>query len=197
MHARRLACFLLGMWLDGGVFMAWVATQNFREVDRLLSRADPVATLRLKPLGADARMTLRYQASEQNRRLFSTWETVQILLGASFLLLMLFGSRENKFTLFGGLLLVLLVLVQKFGLTPELIALGRMIDFVPPEIKSPDRSKFWVIHSAYSGVELLKWVLILGLAGRMVFSRQRSGRSRDSRREVDRVDKPNYRGVNR
>jgi hypothetical protein len=197
MHARRLACFLLGMWLAGGIFMAWIATQNFREVDRLLSRADPVATLRLKPLGADARMTLRYQASEQNRRLFRTWETVQILFGASFFLLLLFGSRENKFTLVGVLLLIALVLVQKFVLTPELIALGRMIDFVPPDIKSPDRSKFWVIHSAYSGVELLKRALIVGLSGKMVFSRQRSGRSRDSRREVDRVDKANYRSVNR
>ena len=157
------------MWLAGGMFMAWVATQNFREVDRLLSRADPVATLRLKPLGADARMTLRYQASEQNRRLFRDVGNGPDSIRGFLLLLMLFGSRENKFTLFGVLLLVALVLVQRFVLTPELIALGRLIDFVPPEIRSPERSKFWVIHTAYSGVELLKWALIVGLAGKMVF----------------------------
>src|SRR5829696_8706996 len=109
MHARRMACFFLGLWLAGGLFMAWVATQNFRQVDRLLSREDPNATLRLKPLGADARLILRYQASEQNRWYFRRWETIQILGGGGFFLVMLFGSRENKFVLLGALLMLALV----------------------------------------------------------------------------------------
>jgi hypothetical protein len=195
MHARRLASFLLGLWLAGGLFMAWVATENFREVDRLLSGDNPTATLRFKPLGSDARMLLRYHASEQNRWLFRSWETGQIVYGAAFFMLMLFGSRENKFILGGVLLLTLLVLVQRLFLSPELIAVGRMIDFVPQAATSPDRSKFWIIHAAYTGVEMGKWVLILILTGQMVFSRKRSGRSRDSRRKVDSVDKPNYRRV--
>src|SRR3954462_14937114 len=101
MHARRLACFLLGLWLAGGLFMAWVATQNFREVDRLLSREDPAATLRLQPLGAEARTILRYHASEMNRWLFRNWEIVQLVFGTAFFFVMLFGSRENKFVLSG------------------------------------------------------------------------------------------------
>src|SRR4051794_31136471 len=101
MHARRLACFLLGLWLAGGLFMAWVATQNFREVDRLLSRDNPAATLRLKPLGNDARPILRYQASEMNRWLFQSWEKVQLGFGTLFFFVMLFGSRENRFVLGG------------------------------------------------------------------------------------------------
>ena len=121
MHARRLACFLLGLWLAGGLFMAWVATQNFREVDRLLSRDNPAATLRLKPLGAEARMTMRYQASEMNRWLFANWERAQLVFGTLFFFLMLFGSRENKFVLAGVLLLLLLMLLQRFVITPELV----------------------------------------------------------------------------
>jgi hypothetical protein len=185
------------MWLAGGLFLAWVATQNFREVDRLLSRADPVATLRLQPLGPDARAILRYQASEQNRWFFSAWESAQIVFGTAFLLVMLFGSRENKFVLLGIVVMLSLVALQKFLITPELIALGRTIDFIPADAASPERSKFWVIHSAYSGVELFKWILALTLTSSMVFSRKRSGRSRDSRRELDSVNKPNYGRVNR
>src|ERR1041384_7057741 len=128
MHARRLACFLLGLWLAGGALLAWVATENFREVDRLLSGDNPTATLRLKTLGPDARTIMRYQASEMHRWLFNAWERVQIGYGTLFFLPMLFGSRENRFVLGGVLLLVLLVLAQRFLITPELIAVGRLID---------------------------------------------------------------------
>ncbi len=177
--------------------MAWIATQNFREVDRLLSHDNPAATLRFKPLGADARMTMRFQAAEMNRWLFKTWEEAQIAYGVFFFLVMLFGSRESKFVLIGVLLLLLVTLLQHFLLMPELVALGRLIDFVPPNTPSHDRDQFWVVHVAYSAVEGVKWVFILMLTAQMVFSRQRSGRSRDSRQQVDRVDKAYYRGVNR
>ena len=195
MHARRLVCFLFGLWLAGGLFMAWVATQNFREVDRLLSRDNPEATLRVKPFGPQARMLMRYQASEMNRWLFESWEYIQLAFGTIFFLVILLGSRENKLVLGGVLLTLLLVLVQRVLLTPELIAIGRLIDFVP-DAASPDRQKFWVVHTAYSGVEVAKWLLLLLLTGKMVFSTEHSARSRYSRRELDRIDKPNYRSVN-
>jgi hypothetical protein len=176
--------------------MAWVATQNFRQVDRLLERNDPAAATRLQPLGSDARTVLRYAASEQNRWFFRNWEIVQLVSGALFFFAMLFGSAEKKLFLGGLLLLLALVAVQRFMLTPEIIALGRMIDFVPPYQSSPERSRFWVLHTAYSGVEVCKWVLTLVLTGYLAWSGQRAGRSRDARRELDGVDKSDYRRVN-
>lgn len=177
--------------------MAFVATQNFASVDRVLSGENPAATLRLKPLGDEARMVLRYQASEQNRWYFRNWETFQFLFGSFFFCVMLFGSREDKFTLLGVLVMLLLAALQRFVLTPEITALGRSIDFVPASQSSPDRNQFWIAHTAYAGVEALKWALALFLTGRMVFSRKRSGRSRDSRRDLNRVDKADYRGIDR
>src|SRR4051812_39509793 len=163
MHARRFACFCLGLWLAGGLFMAYVATQNFRGVDRLLSSGNPAATLRLKPLGLQARMILRYQASEMNRWLFDTWEIAQLVCGTVFFFVLLFGSRENKLALAGILLALGMVLLQHLVITPELIALGRLIDFVPADAPSPDRQQFWVVHTAYSGIEVAKWLLALFL----------------------------------
>src|SRR5438552_3260887 len=128
MHARRLACFMLGLWLAGGLFMAYVATQNFRGVDRLLSGEHPAAVARFAPLGAQARMSLRYQAAEMNRWLFYRWEVTQVVFGTMFLFLLVFGSRENPLVLAGALAMLLLVAVQRFFITPEIVALGRLID---------------------------------------------------------------------
>jgi hypothetical protein len=196
MHARRLACFLLGLWLAGGLFMAWVATQSFHEVDRLLSHTNPTATLHYQPLGEDARPLMRFQASEFNRSLFHVWENVQLALGLALFVLMLFWSHENKFVLGGIVVLLLLTVAQRFVLSPEILALGRMLDFAAPDASQPERNQFWIAHTAYAAVEVTKWLLALLLTGRMVFSSKRSGRSRDSRHKLDRVDKGDHRTVN-
>ena len=159
--------------------MAWVAAESFSSVDRLLARPHPVATAQFKALGrADARLLLRYQVSEQNRWYFETWEAAQIVMGALFFFFVLFATRENKFALFLVLLMIAAVLVQRFLLTPGMISLGRMIDFVPPDAPSGERTQFWVLHSWYWGVELVKWVLGLALAARLISHRQRALRKR-------------------
>src|SRR5271157_1748334 len=168
MNTRRLACFLLGIWMGGGLLMAWLAAQSLSSVDRLLARPHPVATAQFKALGrADARLLLRYQVSEQNRWHFEMWEVAQIVMGALFFLFVLFATRENKFALSLILLIIAGVVVQHILITPAMISIGRMIDFVPPDAPSGDRAQFLVIHSWYWGVELGKWVLGMALAARL------------------------------
>jgi len=166
-------------------------------VDRLLSHTDPTATVHYQPLGDDARPLMRFQASELNRYLFYTWENVQLALGVAFLVLMLFWSRENKGVLTGILVLLLLTVAQRFVLSPEITALGRAIDFAPADANHAERNRFWIAHTAYAATEVTKWLLALLLTGRMVFSSKRSGRSRDARHKLDRVDKRNDGGVDR
>jgi hypothetical protein len=174
MHFRRLACFLLGGWLAGGIFMATVATQNFRSVDRLLAKPSAAASQQVDKLGRDsARMLLRYQAAEQNRSYFETWGIVEIVIGLVLLLTLLFGSAEKKFTLLLALLMLLIAVLQRFVLTPEIVILGRIIDFVPATQPSPERSSFWVMHATYSSVEVLKWGLAFVLTAKLLFRRKR------------------------
>ena len=81
MKSRYVACWLVGAWIAGSLFMILVATQNFRSVDRLLA-APASARAPFEKMGhQEARTFLRYQVSEQNRWYFETWETVQLALG--------------------------------------------------------------------------------------------------------------------
>jgi len=190
MHSRRIACLVLGFWLAGGVFMAWVATENFRSVDRLLDRPHPAASLEFRTLGPQAsRLLLRYAASEQNRYFFENWEVAQVILGVLFFFFLLFGTREDKFSLIMALLLLLIAVGQRLGVTPELTALGRSIDFIPPETRSGARIKFMLLHRGYEGVELLKWIVALALAVRLIFGRRRDRPGEDVRQQLDFIKK--------
>jgi hypothetical protein len=196
MHVRRLVCFLLGAWLGGSFFMTMVATQNFRSVDRLLMNASPTAEQHIKSMGGreEARRFLRYSVSEQNRWYFETWESAQFAIGAAVFLLLLLASHEGKFALGMALAPLLVLIVQRFLLTPQIVAVGRTLDFASRQAVAGSRL-FWVLHSAYSAVEILKWALIAILAGRLVWRwRRRSG---DARQQVDLIDEADHRHIDR
>jgi hypothetical protein len=169
MNIRYFVCWLLGAWIAGSLFMIMVATQNFRSVDRLLA-APGSAAAPIDQMGHDqARTFLRYQVSEQNRWYFETWEKIQLGMAAA---LILAASRVGKtFGVVAGLLFLLLLL-ERLYLTPEIVRLGRLIDFVPQAASSPERDTFWKFHGAYSAVELLKLALALFLSVRLMFTRQ-------------------------
>jgi len=176
MHFRRFAALLLGAWLAGCVFMDMVATQNFRSVDRLLAAPPPQIAERVQAMGGHdlARAFLRYQASELNRSYFDNWERAQIVLGAVLFLVLLFRSPPNRLMLLLTLLMLGLVLVMHFYLTPEITRLGRTIDFVSPGTPSPDRTRFWTFHGAYSACELVKFGLGTVLAVLLARRRRRN-----------------------
>lgn len=179
-HFRRLACFLLGLWLGGGLFMDMVVTQNFRSVDRLLAKPAPGAAQQLDKLGpAAARVLLRHQVSEQNRWYFETWGLMETAIGAALLLVLLFGSTEKNFALLLALLMLLIAILQRFALTPWMVVLGRIIDWIPIDQPSAERSRFWMLHNAFVGLELLNWALGFVLTAKLLFRGRRRGGDQD------------------
>ena len=116
-----------------------------------------------KPLGpVVTRQVLRYVVAEQNRWLFQNWEILQILLGLLFFSYLLFGTTEGKFTLAVSLAMVLVTLIQRLGISPELGVVGRSMDYVPAEFVAQEHAKFWLLHNAYLGMEVLKYGLGAG-----------------------------------
>jgi hypothetical protein len=188
MKTRYLACWLVGAWIAGSLFMIMVATQNFRSVDRLLSAPGGAGT-QVEQMGRDAARTfLRYQVSEQNRWYFETWEKIQLALG---LALAAAAMRLGKIPIGLAVAMFGLLLVERFYITPEIVRLGRLIDFLPQAASSPERDTFWRFHGAYSGVELLKLALGFFLSGRLIFWRDSIGH------KVDVVDETDHSHVNR
>ena len=196
MNTRRLVAFLLGVWIAGSISMAIVATQNFRNVDRLLKDPSPKAERVILTLGHDtARKFLRYHSAELNRRFFGTWEKAQLALGAVVFLLMLFTTTVGWPPLASNVLAVGLVAVQHWVLTARIIWYGRAIDFLDAGVLSPERQKFDTLHQSYAGMELLKLVLLLGLTARFLWGHGR--RRRRVEEDIDTVDDADHRHVNR
>jgi len=152
---------IAGIWLGLTLAMLFVATENFRGVDRLLEAPAKEAAAAMQKLPAGMqRQLLRYQASEMNRYLFDWYGIAQIWLAAILLLNLLFATNGNKVALGLGAVLLALVVVERAVLFPEITYLGRLLDFVPRDLDSPVRSRFWSFHKYFTGLEIAKLLLL-------------------------------------
>lgn len=64
-----------------------------------------------------------------------------------------------------------LAAVLTLYITPEIVALGRQIDFVPRDPVPPEMPRFRVLHGAYTGFDGAKLLAGLVLLGRWVLAR--------------------------
>ena len=158
---RTLAGILLGMWLAGSAVIAWTAAENFFMIDRLLdepTNASFSAAVEKLPNG-EARMTLRYLSSELNRYYFSAWGWIG--LGLGFALLGIISKLGSQRLRIGTGIMLFISAVGVFYLTPQIIDVGRQLDYVLPTNEPATRSIFGRLHAAYSSLELVR--LAIGL----------------------------------
>ena len=195
MHSRRFACFLLGIWLGCELLVGWVAMANSRSANRALAGAHTTAAAQLRQLGPGLGPALRYQAEEQTRGVLEDWGTAQIALGGFLLLFLLFATETRQDALALALFMLALSAGEWVFLTPEIVALGRRLDFAAAGAEIPEQIKLATFGNIYLGIETLKWAAGLWLAGRLMLrTRARSGYVRG---QVDMVDKANDGHVNR
>jgi len=167
--------------------MDLVAVQNFKSVERFLADPGIPAAQDVHTLGRiETRVFLRHLVAEQNRFYFEQWEWAQLALGLALVLLLIFGSRPPKLAILLCLGMLVLVLAQRFGLTPQISKLGRELDFTTTG-DSSQKTTFWTLHGIYSGVELLKIAFGLTVAGLFVIRRQPDKRMFARESELDEV----------
>ncbi len=163
----------MGVWLAGSVLVDLTAVQNFKSVERFLADPGVVAAQDIHTLGhGETRTLMRHLVAEQNRYYFEQWEWFELGLGLVLLLVLIFGDRPPKLPILLTVAMLIVVLGQRAVLTPQITRLGRMLDFIPPNIESEDRKAFWLLHGIYSGVELLKIALGLAVAGFLITRRK-------------------------
>ena len=193
MHYRRIVCLLLGIWLGGSLLMAWYGARGFNTVESIMAKANPAFVAQTKALGpAGTRLTIRYILAEQNRWLFHSWENMQLLLGAMMFALPAVWNHgrqtiagcdtgpDRPYT------------VERVLISPELGLSGRVMEYVPSDLKQQEHARFWLLHNAYLGVEVLKFGCGLILAA-IVFSGRRSV---DPLNQLNMIDKSDHRHVN-
>src|SRR4030095_17044020 len=177
---RHWALVILGAWIAGSICMSVVATENFYTIDRLLgSRANSALGAAVDRLGAvEARDLLRYLSQELNRLYFQLWNGAQIVLGVLALWL-LSGSTarplgRDKIAKWGIAAMLAIVVLMLVYLTPAIVTLGRSLDFVPRDPAPAGMSRFWILHAAYTSLEMLKLVIALLVA--IALAKQRGER---------------------
>ena len=153
------AAFCLGVWVMGTVCVSIVAMQNFYTIDRLLDGpSHPEFAAFVDSAGREeARNVLRYLSSELNRLFFQLWNVAQLGLGGAVLWLV-WGLRSPAAVRLRWMLLAMLavVVVLTVAITPQILAIGRSIDFVPRDPPPPAVGTFGILHAAYTLLELAK-----------------------------------------
>ena len=155
----RWVLVVMGAWTMGSICMSIVATENFYTIDRLLeasTKAEFYATVQKLGHGP-ARDLLRYLSSELNRLYFQMWNVAQVALG---LLACWLVGRAPRIR-WGILTMLGIVVLMLAYLTPQIVSLGRSLDFVPRDPAPPGMQRFWILHAAYTSLEMLK--LVVGL----------------------------------
>jgi hypothetical protein len=184
---KAFAAFLLGAWLTGTILLAFVATQNFATVDRILAHPTPQAVTPLSALSPEVRRPLlRHLSSELNRLYFFAWGVAQIAFGVVMMILLLALGRRAEAVMAAVMLAI--ANVQLLWMTPRITDVGRILDFVPrnplPPDAAPLMAQFWRLHAAFTGSDLLVMLLGLVTAWRLCFSGSR-----------DVAPKPDYRPI--
>lgn len=156
---KTLLITLLGGWIVGTLLIAFIATQNFRAVDRLLSAPTDGLSRAIAPIGHDeARGILRYLVSELNRLYFGVWGLTQLVFSVAVIATAI-GLRpldRAGITIAATVFAIILVLLL---LHQWLLPLGRSLDFVPRTVISHESAYFKRLHLIYATLDILKLIL--------------------------------------
>jgi hypothetical protein len=154
---QRWALVVMGGWIMGTLCMSVVATENFYTIDHLLAlRANTAFAAAVDELGSThARDVLRYLSSELNRLYFQIWNWAQLGLGV--LALWLLARRDRAW--WGVVVMLAIVGLMAVWMTPAIVSLGRSLDFVPRDPAPQGMQRFWMLHAAYTTLEMIKLLI--------------------------------------
>lgn len=159
---RSLAIFCMAVWLTGTLWMAGVAIENFYTIYRLMdARPNPAFTAAIEKLGeTDALFLLKYLSSELNRLFFQVWGIIQVGIGILTLWLVaaLPKASKPKWMIVSMLAISLLFVAI---ITPQIVSVGRQLDFIPHDPAPPPLRTFGLLHATYTVLDGIK--LILGI----------------------------------
>jgi len=171
-RSQLLATAILGLWVGITLFMWFAASTSFSTVERVLQGQNAELAKITKPLSpVETREVLRHLASEINRTFFGTYNWAQLVLGAVLLFLLLGQSPRDVTALALAGTMFVVVLILSFIVTPQIVTVGRSLDFVPRIPPPPEMGRFRILHAAYTGLDGIKLLTGLALLARWIVRR--------------------------
>ena len=201
MHTRRFVAFLLGVWLVGMVLVAYISHGNLSTTQGIVESGGEAARRHLEMSGRENSIPLlRHNTAEINRSMVQSWEWMQLGLGLVVLCTLPFAMRLQWSHLIAAALMLLIVIAQRALLTPEMIGVGRLLDFVSPgaqEQLAKQRNTLSTLQMLYSALEIVKGSIGLGLTVVLLVFKQKSslrarGGTRVRRENSDTIDDADY-----
>jgi hypothetical protein len=169
MHTRRVVTFLLGIWMGCSLLLGFLTLENFRSPNLVLSSPPPPAAKMIEKLGQEeSRQLLRHLAMEQSRSYLAIGEDAEIVIGVLLVLLLVMSSQTRVFPIAMAGAMMILVLVQHFGILPEIVYQGREADFPPGSGNFETQARVWTLGQMYVGAEAAK-LLICGVLASYLF----------------------------
>lgn len=174
---RGLLLLLLGFWIGGALVLGAVVAYNFGGMEELFQRNPQLAAragFDISDVAAKKQSVLWVHSSELNRAFFEAWNRLQLVLGGLALLLA-FRAASSRLVL--GLLFCAwaLVLYLTLAVNPEVVSLGRALDFVPREPPPAGLPAFQRLHGIYFGLQTLQWLCLILASGLLWRSAGRRG----------------------
>jgi hypothetical protein len=177
-HTRRISTFLLGAWIGGMLFMAFISIQNVRVPRLVLAGTNPPVAQVIKKLGyEDTALLLRHAGAEETRRYSYVWEEVELFLGVMLGGCLFLGTQRRILPLTLCGVMLALVVFQHIAVTPELAYRGRETDFPPGNNALGPMTRMLAMQQVYFGIEIVKLATSVILASYLfVFRAQRRSR---------------------
>jgi hypothetical protein len=187
MFSRRLATFVLGIWMGCCALVDILALEGHRIANLLLDSPGPdVKGVLTKAADAQVATLLHHMASEQTRAIFDNWEQAQLVLALAMLVTLVFTDQRKILAVLMCAAMAMLVLVQHFVVTPDLNSLGRSADFLAEAGSFSIRAQTWTLVQIYGGLETLKLLIggvlasyFFGMESTVKRSKMRRSRSSD------------------
>jgi Domain of unknown function (DUF4149) len=168
-RVHGISIALLSLWVGWTLFMWFAATRSFRTADQVLQSPPPAFSRIVQGLSPErTREVLRYLASEINRTYFRAYGWGQIALGSILLVLVWLKAPRDNFSLAMVAGMLFIVVILTLGVMPQIIALGRHMDFLPRSPSPPDYRRFWKLHMTFTGLDGAKLLAGLVLLARLI-----------------------------
>ena len=186
MSTRRLSMLLIGAWIGISLALLAVPVLNKRNLHLIVESKTPQVAAVVKQLTPEkAQTVLQHHAAEITRHLADLYGYTQIglALGLGTVLLFATNGRSWLMVIVGALLVI--TLVERFFLFPEMDYLGRMLDFEKPEGNLAARQRLSSFELALTVVEGGKWLLVTVLGARLLVGGTERRRRHHHSEELD------------